>query len=117
ADAAADYLLEHAGERVAGTDALARQLAMVRQAVETANRRVCDENAAQGFREGAGMGTTIVGAWMLDPPDHLGIFHVGDSRLYCWRDGPLAQLTRDHTLYQDWLDHGAVGEAPRRNII
>jgi serine/threonine protein phosphatase PrpC len=117
ADAAADYLLQQAAARPTGPDALARQLAAVREAVHAANRRVYDENAAQGFREGTGMGTTIVGAWLLEPPDHLGIFHVGDSRLYCWRDGSLTQLTRDHTLYQEWLDHGAEGQAPRRNII
>ncbi len=100
-----------------GRDSFRRQLDLLRDAVRAANRRVYDENAAQGYPEGAGMGTTLVGAWLLNPSDHIGIFNVGDSRLYRWRDGGLRQLTRDHTLYQEWLENGRQGAAPRRNII
>ena len=98
-------------------DALRRQLDFLRDAVGAANRRVFEENAAQGYPEGAGMGTTIVGLYMLRPADHIGVFHVGDSRLYRFRDDTLDSLTRDHTLYQEWLDSGQMGMAPRRNII
>lgn len=98
-------------------DGLRRQLDFLRDAVTAANRRVFDENAAQGYPEGAGMGTTIVGLYLLHPADHVGVFHVGDSRLYRFRDESLEQLTRDHTLYQEWLDSGQMGNAPRRNII
>lgn len=98
-------------------DGLRRQLDFLRDAVAAANRRVYDENAAQGYPEGAGMGTTIVGLYVLRPADHIGVFHVGDSRLYRYRDDGLEQLTRDHTLYQEWLDSGQMGTAPRRNII
>lgn len=118
ADAVADYLVQHAPERsTGGTDAYSQQLGMLREAVEFASRCVYDENRSRGYPEGGGMGTTAVGAWLLQPADHIGFFNVGDSRLYCFRDGEFKQLTRDHTLYQEWLDHGQHGAAPRRNII
>jgi len=44
----------------------------------------------------AGMGTTIVGAWIRE---HIaGVAHVGDSRAYLWHDDRLEPLTRDHSL-------------------
>ena len=44
----------------------------------------------------AGMGTTIVGAWIRH---HVAsVAHVGDSRAYLWHDDRLEPLTRDHSL-------------------
>lgn len=44
----------------------------------------------------AGMGTTVVGAWLAD---HIAsVAHVGDSRAYLWHEGRLQPLTRDHSL-------------------
>jgi len=48
------------------------------------------------------MATTIVGALFKD--DNVAFVHVGDSRLYRFRNGTLAQLTKDHSLYQHTLD-------------
>jgi len=63
------------------------------------------------------MGTTVVGLWLAPESDRVVIFHAGDSRLYRLRGGEMRQLTRDHSLYQAWLDNGAHGQAPHRNII
>lgn len=41
------------------------------------------------------MGTTLTVAWVLDGRAYW--VHVGDSRLYHWRDGQFRRLTRDHT--------------------
>lgn len=44
----------------------------------------------------ASMGTTIVGVYM---EKSFGlVFHAGDSRLYCIRNGKIIRLTRDHSL-------------------
>jgi protein phosphatase len=51
-----------------------------------------------------GMGTTVV-VGRFDG-DQLHYAHVGDSRLYRWRDGELRQLTRDHSMIQRVLDEG-----------
>jgi protein phosphatase len=49
------------------------------------------------------MGTTIVGA-LFDRGDRkIHIAHVGDSRAYCVRNGAITQLTRDHSLLNDYL--------------
>ncbi|MGB5454693.1 MAG: protein phosphatase 2C domain-containing protein, partial [Gammaproteobacteria bacterium] len=51
-----------------------------------------------------GMGTTVV--VLLFHDDHFTVAHVGDSRLYRYRDGHLEQMTNDHSLTQELLDSG-----------
>ena len=43
-----------------------------------------------------GMGTTLVAA--LFQSEVIQIGHIGDSRVYCFSDGEINQLTTDHTL-------------------
>jgi protein phosphatase len=88
-----------------------------RAAVSTANRRLVAINEERGFSDGRGMGTTVVGVLRVPATGNLIGFHAGDSRLYRFRGGDLRQLTRDHSLYQMWLDAGSRGAAPHRNII
>ena len=90
---------------------------VVRSAVQLANQRLLDLNRERGLPDGRGMGTTVVGLCRVADADRLVAFHAGDSRLYRWRNGELRQLTRDHSLYQHWLDQGGRGTAPQRNII
>lgn len=89
----------------------------VNAAICAANRRIFDENVARGYEVGRGMGATLAGIWLPNGTDRALIFHVGDSRVYLFRGGVLAQLTRDHTLYQRWLDSGSIGTAPKKNIV
>lgn len=89
----------------------------VRSAVVAANRRINTMNRQRGYAEGRGMGTTLVGLWRVPGTGRVVVFHAGDSRLYRLRDGELRPLTRDHSLYQVWLDNGRRGQAPHRNII
>ncbi len=92
-------------------------LSVARSAVQLANARIHAVNRQRGFAEGRGMGTTVVGYWLLPGGNRVAVFHAGDSRLYRLRDGELRVLTRDHSLYQVWLDAGGRGTAPQRNII
>jgi protein phosphatase len=87
------------------------------QAVEHANARVHGANLDKGHGEGAGMGATLTGFWQCRPGGPLVVFHVGDSRLYRCRDGDVAVLTRDQTLYQQALEAGAGQDLPARNLL
>lgn len=89
----------------------------VRAAVHMANRKLVQMNQERGYPDGRGMGTTVVGFWRIEGTDKLAAFHAGDSRLYRMRRGELRQLTRDHSLYQIWLDNGRRGQPPHKNII
>jgi serine/threonine protein phosphatase PrpC len=68
------------------------------------------------FPKDAGMGTTVVAALIDDRT--LTVAHVGDSRLYVWRRGDLAQLTQDHSLVGEQVRRGQITpeEAVRSNL-
>jgi protein phosphatase len=89
----------------------------VHEAVAQANARVYEANLGNASADGAGMGTTLTGFWQFGPGAPLVTFHVGDSRLYRYRDGELAVLTRDQTLYQQALEAGESSALPPRNML
>ncbi len=76
-------------------------LMLVGQTMELANSHVY--NLSMKKPELAGMGTTLVLTLFRD--NKLFFAHVGDSRLYRLRNHGLTQLTRDHSLMQEVLDH------------
>ena len=68
----------------------------------------------------AGMGTTLV--VLLIEEDAAYLSHVGDSRIYLFRDGKLQRLTRDHTVVQQEIDAGRLTPelarlVPHKNIL
>lgn len=63
------------------------------------------------------MGTTVVGLVPVKESDCMFWFHVGDSRLYRWRDSRLERLTSDHSAYAQWVNQGQEGTKPSKNII
>lgn len=69
--------------------------------IRVANRQVFERSVRS--RECAGMGTTIVGALFSRHKSRLYVGHVGDSRAYRVRGGSIRQLTRDHSLLNDYL--------------
>jgi len=54
----------------------------------------------------AGMGTTWTSVYAVGLD--LFMMHVGDSKAYLLRAGELSQLTRDHTLAQEYADLGMI---------
>ncbi len=68
----------------------------------------------------AGMGTTV--SSLVRVGDQLALAHIGDSRIYRWREGTLTQITKDHTFVQRLVDSGRITaeEAaihPRRSVL
>jgi PPM family protein phosphatase len=86
--------------------------------VRDANREIYEK--AQADSEHAGMGTTFTGA--LVTGTEVAVGHVGDSRMYRYRDGDLERLTQDHSLVEEFVRQGKLTpeEAevhPQRSII
>ncbi len=81
-----------------GTDGGVR----LRQAIEEANHRVWTLPQSEPALHG--LGTTV--AAMLIEGDVGHIAHVGDSRVYCIRDGSIEVLTRDHSYLNDLAARG-----------
>ncbi len=68
--------------------------------IRLANLRIF-ETASRDIRY-KGMGTTIVSSLVCGDKIYCG--HVGDSRCYRVRDSEIAQLTRDHSLLEDYKE-------------
>jgi protein phosphatase len=85
---------------------------------EAANRRIFD--LAQEDESRSGMGTTFTAVIVSD--GEVATAHVGDSRLYRFREGQLERLTRDHSLVEELVRRGEldpedVESHPQRAII
>lgn len=69
---------------------------------------------------GGNPGTTCVAALVQD--GRVWFAHAGDSRFYLLRGGAVANVTRDHSVVQQWADWGIISEKemkthPDRNKI
>ncbi len=68
-----------------------------------------------------GMGTTMTALYL--PDEQTGyVCHIGDSRLYLYRDSVLRQVTEDHTYVADLQKQGKLTDEeafihPQRNIL
>jgi len=69
--------------------------------IKIANRQIVERSSRS--RECHGMGTTVVGALFSGKKGKMYIGHVGDSRAYRVRGGEIQQMTRDHSLVNDYL--------------
>lgn len=93
-------------------------LAVLRDAIGTANARIRAVTDADQTTEG--MGTTVTAVLLAGR--RLAVAHVGDSRGYLLRHGGLRQLTRDDTYVQTLVDQGGLTpqEArrhPQRSLV
>ncbi len=86
---------------------------LLRAAVEQANHAIFE--AAHKHMQYQGMGTTVVACSAAD--DRFIIGWVGDSRLYRFRDRELKQITRDHSLVQELIDHGHYSKADAYQLV
>jgi serine/threonine protein phosphatase PrpC len=73
-------------------------------AAQLANRKVYE--AAISDSTLAGMGATLIAAWLEN--SRLSLVHVGDSRAYLLRSNVLTQLTADHTLVAEQIRRGIL---------
>jgi protein phosphatase len=90
----------------------------LKTAVRFANRKVLE--ATKEKSEYEGMATTV--AAVLVDGAIANIAHVGDSRIYLFRDGNLEQLTSDHSWVNEQLQSGIISAEqarthPLRNVV
>ena len=74
----------------------------VREAITLANAEIFKKSSEDPSCQG--MGTTLVLALFYN--NQITIAHVGDSRMYRFRDSKLEQVTIDHTFLQELVDRG-----------
>jgi serine/threonine protein phosphatase PrpC len=92
--------------------------AILRRAIEEANRDVHQASLQEPSRNG--MGTTCTAVMIRD--DAAWVAHVGDSRAYLLRAGHIRQLTSDHTFVAGLVENKQITRVqarrdPRRNIL
>jgi serine/threonine protein phosphatase PrpC len=90
----------------------------LKTAVRFANRKVLE--ATKEKSEYEGMATTV--AAVLVDAKVANLAHVGDSRIYLFRDGNLEQLTSDHSWVNEQLQSGIISAEqarthPLRNVV
>ncbi len=93
-------------------------LEKIRISLSDANKAVY-EKSISNF-EYKGMATTAEVLFLKDDSAYWG--HVGDSRIYLFKNNKIQKLTKDHSLVQKLLDEGylTIKEAenhPNKNII
>lgn len=124
----ADGMGGHKGGETASAgcrDAVLEALANARPGVKTMQEAIRQANTAlfhqqQEDENLSGMGTTLSLIWFDDARVYLA--HVGDSRVYCLRDGELQQMTDDHSFVAELMRQGLLTpeqaeKHPMRNVI
>ncbi len=86
------------------------EAAVLISAIRQANTAIYE--ASQSKPEYNGMGTTVVVTLFHD--SKVCVAHVGDSRIYRYRNEHLAQLTEDHSMVQELLRRGLISPEEAR---
>ena len=76
---------------------------LLKEAIEKANQDILEDQSLHPER--GDMGTTVVVTIFRESPWCV---HVGDSRLYRWRDSQLEQVTEDHTWVSLAMKSGEI---------
>ncbi len=87
--------------------------------IKLANSRIFEKSSTD--QKLKGMGTTIVSVFFAKDSEVV-VGHVGDSRVYFFRNGVLKQITEDHSLLNDYLKAKKltpeeIEAFPHKNVI
>jgi len=81
------------------------------EAIEKTNKEIFE--ASLSSLEMHGMGTTLTALLIKDNKAVIG--HVGDSRIYLWRDSKLRLLSEDHSMVNELVRLGQLTEEKAKN--
>lgn len=115
---AVDFISNHIlrfAEKFAVEDGIC---AAIEEAMQKANKTVYGESMAN--EANYGMGTTLIVAVVTGKKLYIG--HIGDSRVYMYRNNTLKLLTKDHTFIGELMRNGSLTEEeaaghPNRNML
>ena len=102
-----DILVSHKGE---STRLFAEEL---KKAFEEVNRITYRMGQQDPYLKG--MGTTLLCVMLVG--DHAILGHVGDSRIYRFRNKKLAQMTEDHSLMRELIDMGQLDKTEAEGFM
>ncbi|NOZ79407.1 MAG: Stp1/IreP family PP2C-type Ser/Thr phosphatase [Acidobacteria bacterium] len=117
---AAERIVESLHESAGMQEQDASPVSRLRTAILSGHERLME--AVRRDPSLKGMGTTVVVAFHPRPTHELFIAHVGDSRVYRFRDGALELLTEDHSWVHEQVAAGFLSEEaarkhPLKNVV
>lgn len=103
-------------------DTSTRQLSLAEQRLQAAFQHASRSIVSETSQHPRLRGMATTASALLVSDDGWAIGHVGDSRVYLWRDGVLQQLTRDHSWVAEQVQLGVLTEEdarqhPWRNVV
>lgn len=119
----ADGMGGHVGGEIASSSAIERLRAVTAKGnvapatIEKALVRAVADIGAHPEATDEGTGTTVTGVFLDvdgDEPTWVTL-NIGDSRVYLYRDGALAQITTDHSVVQELIAAGRLSPEEAEN--
>ncbi|MFS0867992.1 PP2C family serine/threonine-protein phosphatase [Microbacterium sp. 179-B 1A2 NHS] len=119
----ADGMGGHIGGEIASSRAIERLSGAVGDgevspaSIEKALERAVADIAASAETTDDGTGTTVTGVYLdltAEEPTWVTL-NIGDSRVYLFRDGALAQVTTDHSVVQELIAAGRLSPEEAEN--
>jgi protein phosphatase len=101
----ASRLVIHALQTTLPNRLLGRSVMNLQHRLEEANRQLRAEARHRGVSV---IGSTL--AALVAASVHCVLLWVGDSRIYCLREGILQRLSHDHSQVQDLVDQGVIAQ-------
>lgn len=96
-----DYISNNKGDSI---------ISIIRSAIKSVNEGIREKTKTDELLKGCG--TTVVLSTIKD--DILYIANVGDSRLYAYQNGKLAQITEDHSVVEEMVKSGIIKKEEAR---
>ncbi|KXC06772.1 PP2C family protein-serine/threonine phosphatase [Microbacterium hominis] len=119
----ADGMGGHIGGEIASSSAVARLESIAAKgevtpkSIEKALARAVADIASHPDATDDGTGTTVTGVYLdISTPEPTWVtLNIGDSRVYLFRDGGLAQVTTDHSVVQELIAAGRLSPEEAEN--
>lgn len=118
-EVAADIACKCISEHIVGTRKSINSAEVLQAAVIYANNTIISQQRNPMLNW---MSCVLTAALTDTQSGIMNVVHVGDTRLYAYKDGKLTKLTSDHSLVGPLEESGQIAEKqamahPRRNII